>query len=146
MADTLEPFDASMADIYAARSGMDAKLVQKMMDAETWIGGSAAVDKGLADGLLPADEIKKDDSTKASARMAAYRLDIALAKSGLPRSERRALLQEFKSGTPCAAGAGTPCAADDDTPCAVVAPPDPYIELQAQLKALSFPSIQGLPP
>ena len=41
----LEPFDAAMADIYAARSGLDMDTVQKLMDAESYIGGSDAVEK-----------------------------------------------------------------------------------------------------
>lgn len=111
MADTLEPFDVSMADIYAARSGMDAKKIAKMMDAETFIGGSEAVDQGFADSLLPADEVKKDANAKTD-RVAAYLLDMALAKAGMPRSERRALLKDFKTGTPSAADDGMPGAAE----------------------------------
>lgn len=129
VADMLEPFDNAMADIYSARSGIPAAKVQKMMDAETWIGGSAAIDQGFADGLMPADEVKKDPNAKSD-RVAAYLLDMALAKAGLPRSERRALLQDYKDGagtrdaagddgTPSAAGTGTPCATEVDTPCAV---------------------------
>lgn len=37
-ADYLEPFDAAMADVYVARTGLDAKTVATMMDGETWIG------------------------------------------------------------------------------------------------------------
>nr|WP_260679028.1 head maturation protease, ClpP-related [Pseudomonas mendocina] len=57
-ADYLEPFDASMADIYVARSGQELADVQRMMDGETWIGGSAAIDQGFADALLASDEIE----------------------------------------------------------------------------------------
>ncbi|MEG1113161.1 MAG: Clp protease ClpP, partial [Hafnia sp.] len=32
----LEPFDTAMADIYAARSGLDMTAVQKLMDAESY--------------------------------------------------------------------------------------------------------------
>jgi len=45
-ADTMEPFDAAMADIYAARSGLDLAEVQRQMDGETWIGGSQAIEQG----------------------------------------------------------------------------------------------------
>lgn len=110
IADTLEPFDAAMADIYAARTGLDAKKVGKMMDAETWIGGAAAVEQGFADVLLPADEVKDDPKARTDT-VAAHLLDLALAKAGLPRSERRSLLKDFKTGTPCAAEEGMPCAA-----------------------------------
>lgn len=117
-ADTLDTFDVAMAEIYAARTGLDMKAIQKKMDAETWINGSAAVDEGWADALLPADEVKEE---KKAQRAAAYQLDVALAKAGMPRSERRSLLQDYRSSTPSAAqSAGTPRAAGkDDTPCAV---------------------------
>lgn len=97
VADMLEPFDNAMADIYSARSGMDMKAVAKMMDAETWINGSAAVDQGFADSLLPSDQVKED---KTKAERASNKLDVALARAGIPRGERRALLQEFKAATP----------------------------------------------
>lgn len=120
MAETLKPFDAAMADIYAARSGLDPKAVQKMMDAETWIGGAAAVEQGFADGLLPADDVKKN--VEAKDRSASYRLEAALMQAGLPRAERRQLIQDFKSSMQDAAGAGMPGATDDGKPGAAVDP------------------------
>lgn len=111
IADMMEPFDAAMGDIYSARTGTDLKSMQKLMDAETWIGGSAAVEQGFADSLLDSDSVK--EGTKAQAGLiAARKLDLILAKQGMPRSERRSLIQEIKSGTPCAAGSGTQDAAD----------------------------------
>lgn len=107
-ADYLEPFDRSMADIYAARTGIDMKEIQKIMDAESWIGGSDAIDQGFADSLLASDEVATGETSQARA---AVKLDIALAKSGMPRSERKKLLAEYK--------VSTPCAGDDDTPCAI---------------------------
>ncbi|BBP95958.1 ATP-dependent Clp protease proteolytic subunit [Burkholderia sp. SFA1] len=112
VADTLEPFDAAMADIYAARTGGDLKSMQKLMDAETWIAGSAAIDQGFADSLLASDDVKESSDTHALAQSAAKRMDLLMARQGVPRSERRKLLQEIKSGTPSAAGPGTPSAAD----------------------------------
>lgn len=131
-ADILEPFDLTMADIYTARTGLDSKAVQKKMDAETWINGSAAVDEGWADSLLPSDQIQENKNARAE-RTAPYLLDMALAKAGLPRSERRSLLQDYKSGMPRAAGAGMPRAAEDDTPRAVV-----DVELMAAMKSFSM--------
>jgi ATP-dependent Clp protease, protease subunit len=119
-ADMLEPFDLAMADIYTARTGLEAKAVQKKMDAETWINGTAAVDEGWADSLLPSDQVKENKSAQAE-RSAPYLLDMALAKAGMPRGERRSLLQDYLSGTPRATGTGKPRAAEDDTPCAVMA-------------------------
>jgi ATP-dependent protease ClpP protease subunit len=111
VADMMEPFDAAMGDIYSARTGSDLKSMQKLMDAETWIGGSAAVDQGFADALLDSDSIKEGAKAQAGI-IAARKLDLILAKQGIPRSERRSLIQEIKSGTPCAAEPGTQDAAD----------------------------------
>jgi ATP-dependent Clp protease protease subunit len=56
-ADWLEPFDQVAVDIYAARTGLEPKALGKMLDQETWIGGTKAVEQGFADGFLPADQI-----------------------------------------------------------------------------------------
>lgn len=109
-ADYLEPFDRSMADIYAARTGEDKASIEKMMDGETWIGGSDAIERGFADSLLASDEVSEVENEQARA---AARLDTALAKAGMPRSERRKLLQEIKTSTPSAAEEGTPSAVED---------------------------------
>lgn len=119
VADQLEPFDNAMADVYSVRSGIDIKKIGEMMDKETWINGSEAVDMGFADSLLPSDDVKKEENAK-NGRIAAYLLDMALAKAGMPRSERRALLQEYKTSKPSAAGqeVDKPSAVDNSKPCA----------------------------
>lgn len=109
-ADMLEPFDRALADIYAARARMDLEDVAAMLDKETWIGGSAAVEQGFADGLLPSDQIMEAPQERASALR---RADTAMAKAGLPRAERRSLLKEI-SATPGAGSEGTPSAAEGD--------------------------------
>lgn len=118
-ADMLEPFDKAMAEIYAVRSELDIKAVAKMMDKETWIGGADAVEQGFADALLPADEVKKEASRRDA--IAARTLESMLARAGMSRSERRALMNEFKTGTRDAAGTGMPGAAEDGTRDAAVA-------------------------
>lgn len=107
-ADTLDPIDRALADVYAARTGMDAKTIAKMMDKETWIGGSDAVDQGFADGLLPADKVEESTESEGKSN-ALRRIDVALAKQGMTRADRRALLSAL-SGTPRAAGQTTPSA------------------------------------
>ena len=101
-ADTIEPFDRAMADVYSARTGLDAKAVAKLMDAETFIAGSDAVEQGFADALLPADQIT--ENTSGTTTTAARALDLALAKGGTPRSERRRLLSGVAAGPAPAAG------------------------------------------
>ena len=107
-ADTLEPFDSAMADIYAARTGQSQKAMAKLMDAETWIGGSAAVEDGFADELLASDQVKQDGGkAKASA---VRRIESALRASGMPKSEAMRLISELKSsaGDPAGSGEGEP--------------------------------------
>ena len=95
-ADVMEQFDASMADLYATAAGIDAKTAAKLMDEETWMNGQAAVDAGFATSLLPADEIVQEQGQTNSSLAAKRRVDNLLAKQGMPRSERRALLEQIK--------------------------------------------------
>lgn len=118
-ADVMETIDAALAAVYAVRSGKDVKSIGKLMDKETWFGGNEAIDQGFADALLPADEIEEKDN-QGTHNNALRRIDVALARQGMPRAERRTLLAQI-SGTPGAAGysVGTPRAADNNTPRAV---------------------------
>jgi len=115
IATDMEPFDKAMNDIYGARTGLDTETIDAMMDAETYIGGSDAVEKGFADRLLAADEIADDNESPAAALR---KLDALLAKTDTPRSERRKLLKALTGGKPGAAAdpAGTPGAADKINP------------------------------
>ncbi|WP_318386409.1 head maturation protease, ClpP-related [Enterobacter sp.] len=111
----IEPFDKAMSDIYQARSGLDAATIDKMMDGETYIGGSDAVAQGFADSLLSADEIADDDDSPAAA---IRKLDALLAKTNTPRSERRKLLKALSGSKPGAAASqdGTPGATEEINP------------------------------
>ncbi len=115
LAQSLEPFDTAMADIYAARSGLDIAAVQKLMDAESYIGGSDVVAKGLADSLLSADAVSDGDESPAAALR---KLDALLAKTNTPRSERRKLIKALTGNTPGAVTDpdGKPGAAEDIKP------------------------------
>lgn len=108
VADTLKPFDEAMASIYAARTGDEQKAMAKLMDAETWIGGEAAVEGGFADELLPSDQVQKG-AGKASAS-AARRIESGLRASGMPKSEAMRLISEIKTsaGDPAGGGEGDP--------------------------------------
>jgi len=111
-----------MAGLYADKTGIDVSTAASWMDGETWFNGVEAVDNGLADDFLPADLVSEDkDGQETKAFHALRRMDAALAKAGMPRSERRSLLNEFKDGTQDAAvqpntqdavGSGTQDAAD----------------------------------
>lgn len=115
VATEMAPFDKAMADIYSARSSLKTADIESMMDGETYIGGSEAVDKGFADSLLSADEISTEDESPAAALR---KLDALLAKTNTPRAERRKLIKALTGGMPGAATTtdGTPGAADDIKP------------------------------
>lgn len=123
LADQLEPIDAAMADVYAARTGEEQKAIAKLMDRESWIGGSAAVEQGFADALLASDETAK--SEPAAARAAAVRrMESALRASGMSKADAMRLISEFKSsaGDPPGSGEGDPTGrgAGDPLPAAQV--------------------------
>lgn len=121
----LEPFDLAMAQVYAKQSGKPIADIQKWMDDETFMSGAMAIDRGFADALLPADQITRDEKTKAADRSVneLRAMELQLVSAGLTRTEARAKIQKIK---------GTPGAALDavDTPGAV----DP--ELQSGFAAL----------
>lgn len=107
LADTMEEFDRAMIGLYADTSGQDEKAVEKMLDAETYMNGANALEKGFATGLISAAEVKEAPDDQQAQAHAARKMDAALAKSGMTRSERRKLISEIKSGMPSAAGDDT---------------------------------------
>ncbi|MCE4223410.1 Clp protease ClpP [Methylobacterium sp. C25] len=113
----LEPFDRAMADVYAARTGLDAKAIVKMMDDETYMSGSQAIEKGFADKMMSADKTKVDDAARAKARDVndLRAMELQLVASGMTRSAARDRINKIK-GTPGAAldTAATPGAGEDD--------------------------------
>lgn len=112
VADQLASFDATAAELYALRSGINQSEIAKMLDRETWISGTKAVERGFADALLPVDRIGIDESAMAARHQtrALAKMDMGLARGGMPKSERRALMKEM-TGTPRAADDGMPRAA-----------------------------------
>lgn len=117
----LKPFDDAMATVYAQRSGRSEKDIMAMMDAETWIPASQAIEQGFADGLLPADAAKDDKSEgdKQARANAARQAEIAMCGK-MTRADARALVARLK-GTPGAAS-------DDGTPGAAVTLPGGEME------------------
>lgn len=112
-AGTFAEFDAAMADIYAARTGLPAAEIAELMAEETWLRPASAIEKGFADATFDAPDYEDDEEKEASAaRSARAKLDATLAKAGMPRSERRRLMKEA-AGTPGAAGTAMPGAGFD---------------------------------
>lgn len=94
-ADTFETFDDAMVGLYAARSGFDSKKIAKMMDDDTWMNATDAIEKGFADEIMPAkaveETVNKEKQAKAMARRT---LEIVLAKHGLSRKDREDIFQK----------------------------------------------------
>ena len=110
----LEPFDDAMASVYAARSGLAVADISAMMDAETYLNGQQAIDKGLADTLLSRDEVTvAPDDAQAFAIRAERRMEILAKRAGVSRDDARSLMAELKSGGKRgAASTGEPEAAE----------------------------------
>lgn len=100
-ADVFENFDSAMAEIYAARTKLDRKAIEKLMEAETFMGPEEAVAKGFADSI--ADDIKAVEAKAKSIDprlMARRQTEAALAKAGYPRSLRSELLAQLMTNSP----------------------------------------------
>lgn len=112
--DWLEPFDQAMTDLYAHRTGKDAKTIAKWMDAETFMSGSQAIERGFADALLSADAVTTDTKAQAAERGVneLRAMELSLVSAGMTRSDARDRLSKIK-GTPGAASEATPGAGDD---------------------------------
>lgn len=91
LAEWLEPFDAAMTDVYVQRTGMDAQVIAKMLDDETWLSGSQAIAGGFAHGLLPADQTIIDDTARSEDRRVneLRGMERTLIAAGLSREDAR---------------------------------------------------------
>lgn len=76
-AEVLDTVSASAADVYVAKTGMDKKAVQKMMDNETWMSAQECIDMGFAD---------KIGNGKANAAAVAARFDLKSLYNRVPES------------------------------------------------------------
>lgn len=116
-ADFLEPFDAAMVEVYAARTGQKPDQIGAWMDAETFMSGSQAIERGFADALLPADKTTTDEKAKAEDRRVneLRAMELELVHAGMTRTQARDRINKIK-GTPGAApdDDATPGAGDHD--------------------------------
>ncbi|WAJ29320.1 head maturation protease, ClpP-related [Antarcticirhabdus aurantiaca] len=114
-AEWLGPFDQAMVDLYAARTGRDAKEVARWMDAETYMSGSQAIERGFADALLAADTLTVEETAAASDRSVndLRAMELQLVAAGATRTQARERIKKIK-GTPDAAVEATPGAGAAD--------------------------------
>ena len=92
-ADWMEQFDALLAEIYADRTGKPARAIAKLLDAETWLMGSAAVDQGFADAIAAVDVTSEQPAIGNKVRDA----ESKLRACGLSRSEAQSMIADVKA-------------------------------------------------
>lgn len=89
-------FDSAIVDIYEVRTGMKRAELQKLMDAETFMGPSEAVKNGFADLVDDGIEAPSGDAKNMDRRLMARRqTEAALARAGFSRDKRSDLLTEL---------------------------------------------------
>lgn len=116
VADTMEKFDSQMASLYADTTGQPLDNIVTMLDAETWLTSAESLDLSFATGFIPETDIQQTDNNQTSAFK---RLDIALAKAGMTRNERKHLFKELKTSMPSATGGSRSSTTTTDTPSAI---------------------------
>lgn len=107
-ASLFDQFDAALADIYEARTGMKRADIEQLMDAETFMNPAQAIEYGFADAV---DDAENHIETHACAQvrpeiLAKRRIDAALAQQGISRTERRKMFNQI-AGTHDAADTAT---------------------------------------
>ena len=66
--ETLAQIDDAMADLYAARAKLSKAEIVGMMDRESWIGKSKALEDGFADGEIDVKEIEQSGDSEQKRR------------------------------------------------------------------------------
>lgn len=101
-ANVFETFDASMAAIYAARTGMADKDIMALLDGPsrssdgTYMTAAEAIEKGFADGEFEdVDEAVQARASIPADVLARRRAEAALAKQGVGRKERADILNSL---------------------------------------------------
>ena len=91
-----DQFDAALADIYEARTGMDRVGIERLMDAETFMTAAQAVEYGFADAVDDGVAAPSGDAKSTDRRLMARRqTEAALAKAGFTRTMRSEMLSEL---------------------------------------------------
>ncbi len=102
-----DQFDAALADIYQARTGMKRADIEQLMDAETFMAPAQTVEYGFADAIDDVVQVKANASAPHRPEiLAKRRIDAALAQQGISRTERRKMFNQI-AGTHNAADTAT---------------------------------------
>lgn len=111
-ASLFEQFDAALADIYEARTGMARAEIERLMDAGTFMTAAQAVEYGFADAVDDGVAAPSGDAKSTDRRLMARRqTEAALARAGFTRTMRSEMLSELIGSA--TRDAGQPSAARD---------------------------------
>lgn len=98
-ADLFDGFDSAIVNIYEARTGMKRADIEKLMDAETFMGPSEAVKNGFADVVDDGIEAGTGEAKNMDRGLMARRqTEAALARAGFSRETRSEMLLEMGVG------------------------------------------------
>jgi ATP-dependent protease ClpP protease subunit len=111
IADWMEPFDDTTANLISERTGIKQSTIADQLDNETWIGGAKAVDQGFADDFLAADQVEAETESETAkakrAKSAVKHFDTSCAKQRVPVSDRKNILRGIKGDMRGAVASGT---------------------------------------
>lgn len=115
-ADGLEIIDQSIANLYAARTGMPVDEIRQIMDQDTWMTGDEALAMGLADEVT--DPIAITPDKQAAATNFLPRVMNTMPRAALPWFDSKSLLHPANH-------IATPAMSQPATPPAPAAAPEP---------------------
>lgn len=101
-ADMFQTFDDSMASIYVERTGLSDSEIVALMDGPnknsdgTFLTVAEAIDKGFADGKFEKSTGGDAKAGLPTSIAAKRRADVAMAAQGVPRKERREILNAIQ--------------------------------------------------
>ena len=72
-ADEIETVSVTIGEIYVSRTKNDADTIKAMMDAETWMSGSVAVEKGFATAVV---NLSEEEAAQAKAVVKQFRPEL----------------------------------------------------------------------
>jgi ATP-dependent Clp protease protease subunit len=88
-----EGFDRAIVDIYEARTGTKRPDIERLMDAETFMGPTDAIKHGFADAVLDSDPVPAEASNQIDRALLARRqTEAALARAGFSRGDRQQMI------------------------------------------------------
>jgi ATP-dependent Clp protease, protease subunit len=136
-AETIEGISVTIGEIYVKRTGLDATEVKAIMDAETWMGGVEAVEKGFATKTVDQseDEVAEAQQLVRKFKVKAFRnLPAQFTQQEKPNANI-----DPDCECDCNACATVGCASCENDPCEVVGCDCPHHE---EMSSEIIPSLE----